>query len=150
MEPQRKSIARPAQRLVGVWIALGLLLLAALLAVWWQQSSKTETAETLPAEISVAQAAEKRNHGAFILDVREQQEWDTVHIPDATLIPLAQLSSRLSEVPKDQEVVIVCRSGNRSAQARDLLKEAGYSNVASMAGGMNEWQDHGFPTVNGP
>ena len=150
MQPQRKPIARPVQRLLWVWMALGLLLLAALVTVWWQQSSKTDTVETLPAEISVAQAAEKRNHGAYILDVREQQEWDTVHIPEANLIPLAQLTSRLSEVPKDQEIVVVCRSGNRSAQARDLLKEAGYSNVTSMAGGMNEWQGQGFPTVNGP
>jgi len=100
-------------------------------------------------EISVVQAAEKRSAGAFILDVREQDEWDAVHIPEATLIPLGQLESRLNEVPRDQEIVVVCRSGNRSATGRDILLEAGFENVTSMAGGMNDWQAQGFPTTSG-
>ena len=102
-----------------------------------------------PLEISVSQAFEKRSAGAFILDVREPEEWDQVHIPGATLVPLGQLSSRLSEVPKDQEVVVVCRSGNRSATARDILLKAGYTTVTSMAGGMNQWQAAGYQTASG-
>ena len=80
-----------------------------------------------------------RENGAFVLDVRELNEWEDGHIPDATLIPLGQIESRMDEVPKDQVVVIVCRSGNRSAQARDILKNAGFTNITSMAGGMNQW-----------
>ena len=91
-----------------------------------------------------------RDQGAFVLDVREQEEWNALHIPDATLIPLSQLSSRLSELPKDQEIVVVCRSGNRSAQGRDILLDAGFTNVTSMAGGMNQWQAQGLPTSTGP
>src|SRR5512147_970244 len=86
-------------------------------------------AAALPAEISVAEASTKRDAGAFILDVREPDEWNTVHIPGATLIPLGQLEARVNEVPKDKEVVVVCRSGNRSKQGRDILKDAGFTQV---------------------
>ncbi|MBE0696188.1 MAG: rhodanese-like domain-containing protein [Anaerolineaceae bacterium] len=100
---------------------------------------------SFPLEISVAQAAEKRDQGAFILDVRQPEEWDVLHIPGATLIPLGELPNRLNEVPKDREVVVVCRSGNRSQQGRDILLKAGYNQATSMAGGMNQWQAQGLP-----
>ncbi len=106
--------------------------------------------QTEPLEISVSEAAQKYNDGVFILDVREPEEWEAGHIPDATLIPLGELSDRISEVPQDQEVVVVCRSGNRSAQGRDILRAAGYEQVTSMAGGMNQWQSQGYSTVVGP
>lgn len=104
----------------------------------------------LPREVTVAQATTLRDEGVFILDVREPSEWNEFHIPDATLIPLGQLASRLSEVPTDQPIVVICRSGNRSAQGRDILLNAGYTNVTSVAGGMNEWRAAGNPTVSGP
>ena len=63
--------------------------------------------------------------------------------------PRAQLPERLSEVPKDQEVVVVCRSGNRSQAGRDILLDAGFSQVASMNGGMNNWSEKGYPTASG-
>ena len=55
------------------------------------------------------------------------------------------LANRLSEVPKDQQIVVVCRSGNRSQQGRDILLQAGYTKVTSMAGGVTEWKTQGFP-----
>ena len=88
--------------------------------------------------------------GALILDVRTQEEWDAGHIPDATLIPLDQLPARINEVPQDQRVVVVCRSGNRSAQGRDILKQAGWTLVTSMAGGMNQWTAAGYDFITGP
>lgn len=106
-------------------------------------------AVALPAEISVVDAAAKRDGGAFILDVRQPDEWTAVHIPGATLIPLDQLQARMNEVPKDKEVVVVCRSGNRSAQGRDILKNAGFTQVTSMAGGMTQWSAAGLPTATG-
>ncbi len=99
----------------------------------------------LPAEISVATAAQKRAAGAFILDVRTVEEWNEYHIPGARLIPLDQLSRRLAEVPRDREIVVVCRSGNRSATARDLLLKAGYPQVTSLAGGLLAWRSAGQP-----
>ncbi|MBL8096433.1 MAG: rhodanese-like domain-containing protein [Anaerolineales bacterium] len=104
----------------------------------------------MPAEISVLDAKAERDQGAFILDVRTQEEWDAGHIPNATLIPLDQLQARAAEVPQDQRVVIVCRSGNRSAQARDILKQSGWTLVTSMAGGLNQWAAAGYDIVTGP
>jgi rhodanese-related sulfurtransferase len=104
----------------------------------------------LPDTISVADAAAKRDAGAFILDVRQPDEWNEYHIPGSTLIPLDQLETRLNEVPKDKEVVVVCRSGNRSQPGRDVLKNAGFTQVTSMSGGLKEWQAAGLPTVAGP
>ncbi len=103
----------------------------------------------LPAVVSVAEASGLRDGGAFVLDVREPAEWAAGHIPEATLIPLGELSARLADVPKDRPVVVVCRSGNRSAQGRDILLGAGYPAVTSMAGGMNDWTAAGYPITTG-
>jgi rhodanese-related sulfurtransferase len=96
-------------------------------------------------EVSVAEAALMQADGAFVLDVREPSEWASGHIPGATLIPLGQLASRLDEVPRDRGVVVVCRTGNRSAQGRDILLGAGYQAVTSMSGGMSAWIAQGRP-----
>lgn len=130
-------------------VLFGLVVLAVVAGVLLNQN-RGAAAGTVPAEISVAQAADKQEAGAFILDVREPNEWADFHIPGATLIPLGQLESRLAELPQDQEIVVVCRSGNRSATGRDVLKNAGFENVTSMAGGMNEWRSAGYPVVTGP
>ena len=105
--------------------------------------------QALPAEVPVAEALALRESGAFVLDVRQPDEWAAGHIPGATLIPLGDLSARIAEVPKDRQVVVVCRSGNRSAQGRDILLGAGYPSVTSMAGGMNDWTAAGYPTETG-
>lgn len=132
-----------------LWAGVGLI--AVILAgVFLFNPDNSATAEALPREISVAEAAAMRDEGAFILDVREPDEWNESHIPGATLIPLGELASRVSEVPQDQEVVVVCRSGNRSQQGRDILLSAGFTNVTSMAGGVNQWKAAGFETVSGP
>ena len=102
-------------------------------------------AAPLPAEVSVAEAAKKRDAGAFVLDVRTVEEWNEYHVPGSKLIPLNELGNRLAEVPKDREVVVVCRSGNRSATGRDLLLKAGYPQVTSLAGGLQTWRNAGRP-----
>ena len=104
---------------------------------------------SLPVEISVDLAHEMYQAGVFVLDVRTQEEWDEYHAPNTTLIPLDQLASRLNELPKDKEIVVVCRSGNRSQQARDILLGAGF-NATSMAGGLKEWYASGYPTEGQP
>ncbi len=104
---------------------------------------------TLAEEISVDQAHELYQAGTFVLDVRTQEEWDEYHAPNTTLIPLDQLPNRLSELPKDREIVVVCRSGNRSQQGRDILLAAGF-NATSMAGGLSEWYAKGYPIEGAP
>lgn len=112
-------------------------------------ASPPAAVQPLPAEVSAADALALRESGAFMLDVRQPEEWAAGHIPDATLIPLGELASRVAEVPKDRRVVVVCRSGNRSAQGRDVLLGAGLPAVTSMAGGMNDWTAAGYPTESG-
>lgn len=103
----------------------------------------------LPLEVDVATAARLQAEGAFVLDVREPDEWAGGHIAGATLIPLGRLQARVAEVPPDRRVVVVCRSGNRSAQGRDILLAAGRAGVTSMAGGINEWAAAGNAVVTG-
>ena len=101
-------------------------------------------------DVGVSMAAALRGQGAFVLDVREPDEFAAGHIYGATLIPLGQLAARVSEVPLGRAVVVVCRTGNRSAQGRDILLGAGYSAVTSMAGGITEWLAAGQPILTGP
>jgi rhodanese-related sulfurtransferase len=131
-----------------LWVVLALVGLG--LGVVWLMSGNTTTASSMPPEISVEEAVAKQQAGAFLLDVREPSEWNDAHIAGATLIPLGELQSRVNELPKDQEIVVVCRSGNRSAQGRDILLNAGFDQVTSMAGGLNQWKAAGYPTVSGP
>ncbi len=102
----------------------------------------------LAATISTQDAYTLYQQGdAFFLDVREQEEWDEYHAPKTTLIPLGQLAARIGEIPvaKDKPIVVVCRSGNRSDEGRDILKQAGFTNVTSMDGGLKTWRDLGYP-----
>lgn len=124
-----------------------MVLVAVLVGVF--TSVRAHQTAALPREVSVAKAAEMRTAGAFVLDVRELSEWQQVHIPGATLIPLGELPDRLSELPKDQEIVVVCHSGNRSAKGRDILLAAGFTRVTSMAGGMTQWQASGYDVTSG-
>ena len=108
-------------------------------------TSSNATATNLPKEISVSEAYEKYKQGAFFIDVRTQEEWNEFHAPNTSLVPLDQLSARLNEIPKDREIVVVCRSGNRSQQGRDILLNAGFTNVTSMQGGLSDWRAAGYP-----
>jgi rhodanese-related sulfurtransferase len=126
-------------------VQIGLVLVVALVVVLIALAGGQQTS-SMAAEINTAQAYQLyQQKGAFFVDVREQSEWDSFHIPETTLIPLGQLPQRLSEIPKDRPIVVVCRSGNRSASGRDILKQAGYTNVTSMAGGVTDWKTQGYP-----
>lgn len=101
--------------------------------------------EGLSPTISVGEAYNLYQNGALVLDVRTQEEWDEYHAPNTTLIPLDQLPSRLNEIPHDRQIVVVCRSGNRSQKGRDILLNAGFKQVTSMNGGLTEWRANNYP-----
>jgi rhodanese-related sulfurtransferase len=127
----------------------GIVILAAIVlaGVWiGGQATQTSSAKT----ILVDEAAQKWNQGAFILDVRTVEEWEEGHIPDSTPIPLEELPDRLSEIPRDREIVVVCRTGNHSLEAQEILLDAGFEQVMSMSGGMNKWTSRGYPIETGP
>jgi hydroxyacylglutathione hydrolase len=127
-----------------------LLFLVILAALALSACGGTVEDNTLPHEISTEEAFEYYQNGAFFLDVRTQEEGNEFHARDSTWIPLDQLSGRLDELPKDKLIVVVCRSGNRSAIGRGLLLDEGFAQVTSMDGGLMEWVSSGYPTESGP
>ena len=142
---RRNKNSNPILIIAGVVVLIAITLGAIFL---FQPQAANEAA--FPDEISVQEANQRVADGAWVVDVREPEEWEEYHMPDATLIPLGELSTRLSEIPTDREIIVVCRSGNRSATGRDILRQAGFNQVTSMAGGMSQWRSAGYPTVSGP
>jgi rhodanese-related sulfurtransferase len=99
----------------------------------------------LPA-VTPDEAADLGKHAAVLVDVREPFEWDAGHAPQARHIPLGQLPRQLATLPSDRQIILVCRSGNRSAQATALLANAGLE-AANLTGGMAAWARAGLPVV---
>jgi rhodanese-related sulfurtransferase len=79
-----------------------------------------------------------------LIDVRTPEEFAGGHIAGAVNIPVQEIAGRLGEVAQDQPVVLYCRSGNRSAQAAQILDQAGYAPVYDL-GGIGAWQQAGYP-----
>ena len=149
---EAKENSRPDKSLVyGI---VGILLVAVFAYTGFVLSRPTSpeaaTAQTYPPEVNLEEAVVLRDGGAFVLDVRTPEEWEEYHLPGSTLIPLDELESRLNEIPSDQEILVVCRSGNRSAVGRDILLDAGFEEVTSLAGGLKGWKAAGYPTETGP
>jgi len=140
----KKKTRKNNSRIFLILGGLVIILMAVLIGLDPFNQSESE----LPLTVNVDEAYELRENSAFVLDVREFNEWEEVHIPDATLIPLAELESRLDELPKDQDILVVCRSGNRSATGRDILLNAGFANVTSLSGGMNDWVASSYEVVS--
>ncbi|AKB86124.1 rhodanese-like domain-containing protein [Methanococcoides methylutens] len=102
------------------------------------------------ADVSVKEAKEMIDSGdVFLLDVRSVGEFETEHIEGAVNINVNELSSRLDEVPRDETILVYCRSGSRSVTASNILVDAGYTDVYNMLGGINEWKAAGYPYVSG-
>ena len=143
----RRTSRQRSRIIIGALIVIALIAVAAIVFNRIANPSATPTVEQSPqaTEVSVAEAYVEYEAGAFLLDVREQEEWDAFHIPGTTLIPLGELSSRLDDLPRDRRIIVVCRSGNRSQEGRDILLEAGFTDVTSMAGGVTEWSNAGYP-----
>lgn len=85
----------------------------------------------------------------YVLDVRETEEYAAGHVPGARNVPLSVLPVRLADVPKDRPVYAVCRSGNRSGQATELLRSAGVD-ATNVAGGTTAWAEAGRPLSTDP
>ena len=81
---------------------------------------------------------------AFLLDVREDDEWDAGHVPGAVHIPLGELGARHTELGRDRPLFVICRSGNRSAYAAHALTGAGWD-ARNVSDGMRGWQAAGRP-----
>ncbi len=102
---------------------------------------KSNNCNIIP-EITIAKAMEEKDNAIFI-DVREQYEWDQGHIDNAIHIPLSWLmKGNLPDIPKDNKLIIYCAAGIRSEQAAQLLKTAGFENVANLKSGFDGWMKY--------
>lgn len=97
-------------------------------------------------EVDPFEAASLVESGAFLLDVREHHEWRAGHAPGAAHIPLGELPARVGELPGEEQVVVVCRSGARSLVATEALVGAGYA-ACNLVGGMQAWAGAGLAVV---
>ena len=95
-------------------------------------------------QVTARSAKARVDAGALLLDVREPDEWNAQHAPGAVLVPMGQIRARQGELPRDREVVVVCRSGGRSATITDSLRAWGFDAV-NLAGGMCAWASAGLP-----
>jgi rhodanese-related sulfurtransferase len=92
-----------------------------------------------------AQWVDEAGHKMRVIDVRQMEEIRTGTVPKAEALPLHTLPIKVHELPKDEKLVMVCRSGARSAQACMFLQQHGFSNVYNLRGGMMGWVQSGFP-----
>ncbi len=99
--------------------------------------------------ITVDELKAKRDRGESftLVDVREPHEWAISDLPDSVKIPLGTLPGKLGELPKGAEIVVYCRSGARSANAVQFLRQKGYDKVYNLAGGINLWAEQIDPTM---
>jgi rhodanese-related sulfurtransferase len=101
-------------------------------------------------EVDSAAALQLINHkNALVLDVREPGEYEAGHVLNSKLIPLGKLKERIGELEKfrDQPIVVVCKSGNRSGTACFILGKQGFNQPYNLAGGMQAWQKVNLPLV---
>lgn len=143
-----RSDDRPRRGLTSAFRSPGaqigvLIIVALIIYLLLQMGGRNNT--VLASTVSVNEAYQMVQDGALVLDVRTVEEWNEFHVTNSMFIPLDQLPARLNEVPRDRQIVVVCRSGNRSQQGRDILRNAGFEQVTSMTGGLNEWRASGFP-----
>jgi rhodanese-related sulfurtransferase len=86
----------------------------------------------------------------LLIDVREANEYATVRAPDAVLLPTSSFAARLTELPVDRPLLIVCHTGGRSAAVTGYLMRTGRTDVVNVAGGMDAWAAAGLPVRHGP
>jgi rhodanese-related sulfurtransferase len=125
------------------WMLVALAVMSGAMLTWSFIGSKLSGVE----EADTLKATRLYNDDALILDVREDKEYASGHIPKARHIPLGQLAGRLQELDKfkSKPILVTCRSGQRSARACGILKKAGFETVYNQAGGIMAWERANLP-----
>ena len=142
---RRKQILRV--RIITSLVVMVIFLALGTAGIWWigSQTAAVSELEPLPLLVSVEEARGLYDEGALLIDVRAEEEFQAAHIPESLSLPLGQLEDQLEFIPSSLDIVVVCRSGNRSAEGRDILLDAGFPRVASMDGGIVDWAEAGYP-----
>lgn len=130
---------------------LYLLMISLLLIQFYNFASSGIAADPVRTDISVQVANDMINNNTaypdlLVLDVRTVEEFNTNHLHNATLIPLAELEGRLAELASynETEIIVYCRSGSRSLEASNILVDHGFTKVFNMLGGINAWIGAGY------
>jgi len=126
-----------------------LALLALGLALGLGGCSAGKAGDSVTLEVARAELESGR---AVLIDIRESNEHAGGIAAGAQLLPMRQISTRLSEIPTDpnKPVLLICNTQNRSSAKLDALREKGYSHVRFVQGGMSEWMNRGWPVVKPP
>lgn len=96
--------------------------------------------------VTVEEAAERQTNGARIIDVREPVEYHSLRVPGSELMPMSTIQSWYADLAPDEHLLVLCRTGNRSAAVVDaLIEQAGFTNVWNIGGGIVAWGDTGLP-----
>lgn len=105
----------------------------------------SESSDQPVPEVQPADAWRMLQAGAYAVDVREPDEFAAGRVPGSVLLPLGQVAENLTSIPRDREVVVVCRSGRRSGEAVRLLQQSGFDRALNLAGGMLAWRGAELP-----
>jgi len=93
-------------------------------------------------EVTIDELADVIDHGGYVLDVREDHEWEEGHVPNAHHIPMNEVANQLDKLDDGARIFIICRSGARSMTVANYLEAQGYD-VVSVAGGTDGWANSG-------
>ncbi|MEO8287016.1 MAG: rhodanese-like domain-containing protein [Chloroflexota bacterium] len=113
---------------------------------WMNKGGHNAQSDVTAEEVQRRQAG---GENLLILDVREPNEYKEAHVPGSMLVPLGQLAYKVAELPKDRPIVAICRSGNRSGVATNMLLRAGFNEVQNLSGGIMAWARAGGPLKRG-
>lgn len=125
-------------------LLIGVSVFAAVMLIWPPISRQLSGIK----EVGVTEAIQLINHkDAVVLDVREDSEYYSGHVPHSRHIPLGALGKRHTELEryKNRPLVVVCRSGARSGSACGMLKKQGFEEVYNLSGGVGAWQQANLP-----
>jgi rhodanese-related sulfurtransferase len=92
-----------------------------------------------PLETDVADAARQMQAGALLLDVREPFEVQICALPGSRHIPMRQIPENMSELPRDQPILVLCHHGSRSLRVTQFMRANGFAQVTNIAGGIDAW-----------
>lgn len=123
---------------MGKKIIAGLVVLLFIGFIGFQFMNQSTSVSNITTDEMAAKMESNDGNSVFI-DVREPDEFAAGHVPGIINLPLSALSEETADFPKDSEIVIICRSGNRSLQAADKLQDYGFTNLVNVQGGMNDW-----------
>jgi rhodanese-related sulfurtransferase len=132
------------QFIVSNFLPISVAILSGLMLLWSIFGNRIRGIK----EVDCTAALQLINHkNALVLDVRENDEYKAGHVLHSMLIPLGKLKQRLGELEKyrDQPVVVICRSGNRSGLACAILGKQGFTQAYNLAGGVIAWQKANLP-----